>query len=192
MAGSSEPDLDKDCRAMFMMCVEKCVGKELPITEKSICKSNAINKLLKECFDPKIANAVDATMYPKLCDKTTKKLTVDQFVNQLLPLLAQHKVVESKKAKNPTTDDPLVKEELEKVKQKIAAKYQEWISADNKPKNAAVVDRLTDVKGYTGAHKERFDAESGKGKGMEGRVEKTDNSGYVGNYKGADTFDKTH
>jgi hypothetical protein len=57
--------------------------------------------------------------------------------------------------------------------------------------NMAVVDRLTDTKGYTGSHKERFD-ESGKGKGMEGRMDKQDNSGYVGNYKGAGTFDKTH
>ena len=72
MAGSSnDGDLNKDCRAMFMMCVEKCAGKELSTTEKSICKSNAMNKLLKEVFDGKIANAVDATMFPKLCDKTT-------------------------------------------------------------------------------------------------------------------------
>nr|CAH8826698.1 unnamed protein product [Trichobilharzia regenti] len=33
----------------------------------------------------------------------------------------------------------------------------------------AATARLTDVKGYTGAHKERFDAETGKGKGIEGR-----------------------
>ena len=72
MAGSSTGgDLDKDCRNMFMMCVEKCLGKELPTAEKSICKSNAINKLLKEVFDAKTANAVDATIYPKFCDKTT-------------------------------------------------------------------------------------------------------------------------
>uniref|UniRef100_A0ABK0LNH2 Tubulin polymerization-promoting protein family member 2 n=1 Tax=Rattus norvegicus TaxID=10116 RepID=A0ABK0LNH2_RAT len=39
------------------------------------------------------------------------------------------------------------------------------------------VDRLTDTSKYTGTHKERFD-ESGKGKGIEGREETTDNSGY--------------
>ncbi len=42
---------------------------------------------------------------------------------------------------------------------------------------------MTDTSNYTGSHKERFD-ESGKGKGADGRTDKADNSGYVGNYKG--------
>ena len=53
------------------------------------------------------------------------------------------------------------------------------------------VDRMTDTSKYTGAHKERFDA-SGKGKGIDGREERADSSGYVGNYKGKDTYDKKH
>ncbi|CAH8445512.1 unnamed protein product [Schistosoma turkestanicum] len=55
--------------------------------------------------------------------------------------------------------------------------------------------RLTDVKGYTGSHKERFDLETGKGKGIEGREYLMDDkaaSGYVAGYKGKDTYDKTH
>lgn len=48
---------------------------------------------------------------------------------------------------------------------------------------------MTDTSKYTGAHKERFD-ESGKGKGADGRTDKVENSGYVGNYKGKGTFDK--
>lgn len=51
------------------------------------------------------------------------------------------------------------------------------------------MDGLTDVSGYTGSHKERFD-EEGKGKGIKGRVDIVDDSGYVGNYKGAGTFEK--
>ena len=50
---------------------------------------------------------------------------------------------------------------------------------------------MTDASLYTGSHKERFDAD-GKGKGIEGRENIADNSGYVGNYKGAETYDKTH
>lgn len=50
---------------------------------------------------------------------------------------------------------------------------------------------MTDHTQYTGSHKERFDAD-GRGKGMDGRHNVTDNSGYVGNYKGAGTYDKTH
>jgi len=51
------------------------------------------------------------------------------------------------------------------------------------------VDRMTDTAGYTGAHKERFDAD-GKGKGAAGRTDKAENTGYTGQYKGKDTYDK--
>ncbi|KER32204.1 hypothetical protein T265_01638 [Opisthorchis viverrini] len=36
----------------------------------------------------------------------------------------------------------------------------------------ATTSRLTDVKGFTGSHKERFDLETGKGRGKEGRENK--------------------
>ncbi|KAG9487189.1 hypothetical protein GDO78_007189 [Eleutherodactylus coqui] len=51
------------------------------------------------------------------------------------------------------------------------------------------VDRLTDTSKYTGSHKERFDA-GGKGKGLAGREDQVDNSGYVGAYKGTGTYDQ--
>ena len=52
---------------------------------------------------------------------------------------------------------------------------------------------MTDTSKYTGSHKERFD-DSGKGKGLEGRKDFDSNAaeGYVGGYKGKDTYDKTH
>lgn len=53
------------------------------------------------------------------------------------------------------------------------------------------VGRMTDTSQYTGSHKERFD-ESGKGKGIDGREERADNSGYVGDYKGEGSYDKAH
>ena len=53
------------------------------------------------------------------------------------------------------------------------------------------VDRLTDTSKYTGSHKERFD-ESGKGKGAAGRSDASQNTGYVGAYKGSGTYDKSH
>jgi hypothetical protein len=56
---------------------------------------------------------------------------------------------------------------------------------------AGGVDRLTDASQYTGAHRERFDA-SGRGRGIEGREEVHDNTGYVGGYKQKDTYDKKH
>ncbi|RZC39396.1 p25-alpha domain containing protein [Asbolus verrucosus] len=57
--------------------------------------------------------------------------------------------------------------------------------------NVGGVDRLTNTSQYTGTHKERFDKE-GKGRGIAGRENVTDNAGYVGGYKGKDTYDKTH
>jgi hypothetical protein len=50
---------------------------------------------------------------------------------------------------------------------------------------------MTDTSQYTGAHKERFD-ESGKGKGADGRTDRAENTGYVGNYKNAGTYDQKH
>jgi len=50
---------------------------------------------------------------------------------------------------------------------------------------------MTDTSQYTGAHKERFDAE-GHGKGIDGRADQAKNTGYVGNYKGDGTYDKKH
>lgn len=54
---------------------------------------------------------------------------------------------------------------------------------------AAAVNRLTDTSKYTGTHKERFD-QSGRGRGKIGREDVTTNDGYVGNYKGKNTYDK--
>ncbi|XP_078482238.1 tubulin polymerization-promoting protein family member 3-like [Ciona intestinalis] len=51
------------------------------------------------------------------------------------------------------------------------------------------VEKMTDASQYTGSHKERFGAD-GKGKGLDGRVDKVDASGYVGNYKGDGTYDE--
>ncbi|XP_033221583.1 tubulin polymerization-promoting protein homolog isoform X2 [Belonocnema kinseyi] len=53
-------------------------------------------------------------------------------------------------------------------------------------KAASTVDRLTDVSKYTGSHKQRFD-EAGKGKGISGRKDIPDNSGYVQGYQNKDT-----
>ena len=50
---------------------------------------------------------------------------------------------------------------------------------------------MTDHTQYTGAHKQRFD-DDGQGKGKEGRTDEAKNTGYVGDYKGAGTYDAKH
>jgi hypothetical protein len=56
---------------------------------------------------------------------------------------------------------------------------------------SSAVDRLTDTSRYTGAHKQRFD-ESGKGKGISGRKDVADSSGYVQGYQNKDSYSKNH
>nr|XP_027218376.1 TPPP family protein CG45057-like [Penaeus vannamei] len=56
---------------------------------------------------------------------------------------------------------------------------------------SSAVDRLTDTKKFTGSHKLRFDS-TGRGKGMAGRKDLPDNSGYVSGYRNKNTYDKTH
>ena len=62
------------------------------------------------------------------------------------------------------------------------------VRVHQKVAKVAAVDRLTDASRYTGSHKERFD-ESGKGRGREGREELVENTGYVGAYRNAGTYD---
>ena len=56
-------------------------------------------------------------------------------------------------------------------------------------KTTDTVNRLTDTSKYTGTHKQRFD-DTGKGKGISGRKDLPDTSGYVSGYQNKDTFDK--
>lgn len=62
------------------------------------------------------------------------------------------------------------------------------LCVQQKVAKTGAVDRLTDASRYTGSHKERFD-ESGKGRGREGREDMVENTGYVGAYKNAGTYD---
>ena len=54
-------------------------------------------------------------------------------------------------------------------------------------KAASAVERLTDVSKYTGSHKQRFD-EAGKGRGIAGRKDVVDKSGYVQGYQNKDSY----
>lgn len=58
-------------------------------------------------------------------------------------------------------------------------------------KSPASVERLTDPSKYTGSSKQRFD-DTGKGKGISGRKDLPDASGYVTGYQHKNTYDKTH
>lgn len=68
-------------------------------------------------------------------------------------------------------------------------RYNRGVFFGQAGKAAATVDRLTDTSKYTGASKKRFD-EDGKGKGLAGREDIADDTGYVGGYKNKDTYGK--
>ncbi|CAK1556290.1 unnamed protein product [Leptosia nina] len=85
------------------------------------------------------------------------------------------------------------KVELDEIKKKMTTCGQPGVSTHlpKSPAAAAAVDRLTDTSKYTGSHKQRFD-DTGKGKGIAGRKDLVDGSGYVTGYQHKDTYNKSH
>jgi hypothetical protein len=70
-----------------------------------------------------------------------------------------------------------------------AVTERKYVDCQQKTVKSGAVDRLTDASKYTGSHKERFD-EEGKGKGISGRKDLVDDSGYVTGYKEKGSYDK--
>lgn len=83
------------------------------------------------------------------------------------------------------------KVELDEIKSKMANCGAPGIHNATPGKAAETVARLTDTSKYTGSHKQRFD-DTGKGKGIAGRKDQPDSSGYVTGYSHKNTYDKTH
>ncbi|XP_077982290.1 tubulin polymerization-promoting protein family member 2-like [Glandiceps talaboti] len=136
------------------------------------------SKLCKDCglMDKKLNSTEVDMIFTKCKAKGGRTMTQAQF-NEAIKCAA--------KAKYGSDSD----ENVQKIKDKMCSCHGPQTAGATKAVKAGGVDRLTDTSKYTGAHKERFDA-SGKGKGMEGRADKVDASGYVGNYKGEGTYEK--
>ncbi|XP_035231189.1 tubulin polymerization-promoting protein homolog [Stegodyphus dumicola] len=137
-----------------------------------------IDKWLKQAniLGKKITNADTAITFSKIA-KTKKRMDFHEF-QEFLDTLAKDKKMEAQ----------------ELISQLQATAAPELSNATMPVTTGAVGEnlrRMTDPSLYTGAHKERFD-ESGKGKGIAGREDLTDNSGYVTGYKEKDTYDKLH
>ncbi|XP_008303176.1 tubulin polymerization-promoting protein family member 3 [Stegastes partitus] len=171
MAESS--DMDQLLAAFRKFAVHgdmKATGKEL----------NGKNwaKLCKDCkiVDGKSVTGTDVDIvFSKVKQKTSRIITYEEFRRALEDLAP-------KRFKGQSKD-----EALQSIYQLVEG--QEPTNAGvTKVSKTAAVDRLTDTTRYTGSHKERFD-ESGKGRGREGREELVENTGYVGAYKNAGTYD---
>ncbi|XP_004609762.1 tubulin polymerization-promoting protein family member 2 [Sorex araneus] len=147
-------------------------------------KGNEMNnknfaKLCKDCgiIDGKAVTSTDVDIvFSKVKAKNTRTITFQQF-QEAMKELGQKRF----KAKSP-------EDGLQQV-YKLLEGQDPTTSGVTKVSNVGGVERLTDTSKYTGSHKERFD-ESGKGKGLAGRTDTTDNSGYVSGYKGAGTYDQ--
>ncbi|XP_035002028.1 tubulin polymerization-promoting protein family member 3 [Hippoglossus stenolepis] len=147
----------------------KAMGKEL----------NGKNwaKLCKDCkiIDGKNVTVTDVDIvFSKVKQKTSRVITYEEFHRALQELAPKRFKGQSKE------------EALRSIVALVEGGEPSNAGVTKVAKTAAV-DRLTDASRYTGSHKERFD-ESGKGKGREGREELVDNTGYVGAYKNAGTY----
>lgn len=77
------------------------------------------------------------------------------------------------------------------IKAKLSSCGAPGVAHSSAGKAAATVNRLTDTSKYTGSSKQRFD-ETGKGKGIAGRKNVVDESGYVSGYQHKDTYNNVH
>ncbi|XP_043403369.1 tubulin polymerization-promoting protein family member 2 isoform X1 [Chelonia mydas] len=139
------------------------------------------SKMLKDCgvMDGKAVTSTDVDIvFNKVKTKGARTINFAEFQQAMKELCGKRF-----KGKSP-------EEALQAVYALMEGKEPANVGV-TKTTTAGGVDRLTDTSKYTGSHKERFD-ESGKGKGIAGREDVTDNSGYVGAYKGAGTYDKKH
>ncbi|KAI1904251.1 hypothetical protein AGOR_G00003760 [Albula goreensis] len=136
-------------------------------------------KLCKDCkiIDGKNVTSTDVDIvFTKVKAKTSRVISYEEFQKALEDLAPKRFKGQSKE------------EALKSIHQLIEGKEPTNIGVTKVAKTGAV-DRLTDTSKYTGSHKERFD-ESGKGKGKGGREELVENTGYVGAYKNAGTYDE--
>ncbi|KFB48786.1 hypothetical protein ZHAS_00016796 [Anopheles sinensis] len=142
----------------------KSDGKHLTLSQS--------DKWMKQAkvIDKKITTTDTGIHFKKL---KSMKLTYDDY-NKFLDDLAKTKKVE-----------------LEEIKSKMANCGAPGVHNATPGKAADTVARLTDTSKYTGSHKQRFD-ETGKGKGIAGRKDMVDQSGYVSGYGHKNTYDKTH
>uniref|UniRef100_A0A4W6CRL4 Tubulin polymerization-promoting protein family member 3 n=1 Tax=Lates calcarifer TaxID=8187 RepID=A0A4W6CRL4_LATCA len=116
--------------------------------------------------------------FPAVCvcrQKTSRVITYEEFQRALEDLAPKRFKGQSKE------------EAVQSIFKLVEGREPTNVGVTKVAKTAAV-DRLTDTSRYTGSHKERFD-ESGRGKGREGREEIVENTGYVGAYKNAGTYD---
>lgn len=167
---------DADLQTVFKSFCAFGAGKDA----QPLMDNAKFNKLFRDLklYDKKFTSTDTDIIFsrPEVKSKTDRKINFAQF-KVALGLCAEKKYGR--------------RDQAQQLIDKIVAGKGPGTSGATKVVKAGGVDRLTDASKYTGSHKERFD-ESGKGKGIEGRVDRDDKAaaGYVGGYKGQETFDQ--
>ncbi|MEY6403338.1 tubulin polymerization-promoting family protein, partial [Salmonella enterica subsp. enterica serovar Corvallis] len=148
----------------------KSTGKEL--------NGKTWAKLCKDCkiIDGKNVTSTDVDIvFSKVKQRTARVITYEEFQRALEELAPKRFKGQSKE------------EALQSIHKLVEGREPTNVGV-TKVAKAPTVDRLTDTSRYTGSHKERFD-ESGRGKGLEGREEIVETTGYVNAYKNSGTYD---
>ncbi|XP_075685455.1 tubulin polymerization-promoting protein family member 2 [Rhinoderma darwinii] len=163
-------ELEKTFRKFAVYGKSKATGNEMT--------SKNFSKLCKDCnIQENGCTSTDVDIvFAKVKSKAAHVITYEEF-QKALELLSVKRFQEK-----PATEAIAATHKLVEGKEPAN-------TGTTKAVTAGAVDRLTDTSKYTGSHKDRFD-ESGKGRGLAGREELTDDSGYVGAYKGVGAYDK--
>uniref|UniRef100_H0Y033 EF-hand domain-containing protein n=1 Tax=Otolemur garnettii TaxID=30611 RepID=H0Y033_OTOGA len=125
------------------------------------------SKLCQDCgiTDGKTVTSTDVdTVFNKVKAKDAGTITFQQFTEAMKELGQKQRKIHRPSV--PWTPSPWVWMALAR------APAHRWLWAAT---SAGAVDRLTDTSKHTGSHEEHLD-DSGKGKGITGREETTDNS----------------
>jgi len=149
--------------------------KDKPAEKKKEKEPDIVSRLT----DPKLFTGAHKARFDPV---TGKGLGVNQTIDKDVPkdlsdltrpeLHVARRASPEKKVSKPTATTP-------KSSSPTKPKPDEAEGHDPEKKSKGdIFDRLTDPKLYTGSHKNRFDA-GGKGKGIDGRVDRATDSGYV-------------
>ncbi|XP_041353969.1 tubulin polymerization-promoting protein family member 2-like isoform X1 [Gigantopelta aegis] len=152
-------------------------GKKKTITDKNV------TKMFKDCklYGKHLTSTDTDIAFSKYKTQGSKELTLDQ----LQALMKEVAVKYKKDHKLGSVDEAYDKMVSEVCTHGPGLHHTTGMSITGD------VEHMTDTTLYTGSHRERFD-ESGHGRGAEGRVDIVSTSGYVENYRGEGTYDKTH
>ncbi|XP_033750190.1 tubulin polymerization-promoting protein family member 2-like [Pecten maximus] len=154
------------------------LAKKDNLTSQAIGKITKDNPLWKD-----IRTEVDSSVFPACKDDRTKPyMTITKTSCKKFLEKSAEKLEVKKKGKGLPEGSTWEKELLKNL-------GGTTLTGVTKESSTGNVKGMTDTKNYTGSHKERF-GEDGKGKGIDGRENRHDNKGYVGNYKGDGSYDQ--